>query len=163
MKQTIKKIGLGLLIILVVFGVEQTYKYFYNKYTVSKQIEESTKRKYEAEEKAKKLDEAFKKLENALQEQIDFMENLCFSFWQENKVPSDVAVIQCKCEKEMYSKTMPSGDIWFIMDNLNSFDFLLYKKDEKATKIMDKIKNIRKECTIREAEKINLIFRTNNP
>lgn len=163
MKQTIKKIGLGLLIILVVLGLEHTCKYFHNKYTISRQIEESTKKEYEEKEKTKKLDEALKKIENALQEQIDFMENLCFGFWQENKVPSDVAVIQCKCEKEMYSKTMPSGDIWFIMDNLNSFDFLLYKKDEKATKIMDKIKKIRKECTIREAEKINLIFRTNNP
>ena len=163
MKDNVKNLILCLLVILLTFGGAKACKHLYTKYTTSKQIEESTKRKYEAEEKAKKLDEAFKKLENALQEQIDFMENLCFAFWQENKVPSDVAVIQCKCEKEMYSKTMPSGDIWFIMDNLNSFDFLLYKKDEKATKIMDKIKNIRKECTIREAEKINLIFRTNNP
>lgn len=162
MKEIIKKIGFGLVLIIAIFGIEQTYKYFHNKYTISKQIEESIKRKHEAENEYKKLDETFRKIEQALQEQIDFMENLCFAFWQEQNVPSNIAVVQCKCEKEMYEKTIPSGDIWFLMDNLDRFDFLLYKKDKKATEINSKLIDIRKKCIEKEKDKINSILGINN-
>ena len=162
MKESIKKIVFGLVIIIAIFGIEQTYKYFHNKYIISKQIEESIKRKHEAEKEYKKLDEAFKKIEQLLQEQIDFMENVCFAFWQGLNVHSNIAVVQCKCEKEMYKKIMPTDDIAFLMDNLDRFDFLLYKKDKKATEINSMLKYVRKKCVEKEKDKIKSILRKNN-
>lgn len=161
MKINVKKVGLYLATAFFTLGAIQTYDYYRTKYETKQLLEESEKKKHEAEQNLKKLNDAFDKLEKSMQEQLDFMGDLCFAFWQENKIPSDVAVIQCKCEKELYEKTMPVGDIWFVMENIEKFDFLLYKKDVKAVEIMDTVKSIRKKCTEREKDKINAAFKKN--
>ena len=150
MKKHLKTIIFFVVALSSIYAGENLYK----QYTIKKQVEESNIRKAKAEEEYKKLEDAFNKIQKSLDEQSEFMENLCFSFWQENKIPSDDAVSLCKCETEVYNTTFPVGDIWFIMDNVNRFDFLLYKKDKRAMEIMDKIKAIRKDCINKEMAKL---------
>ena len=111
-----------------------------------------TYKTYQEDKSAKDLKVAFDTIVKSLELNKKFMEDVCFSFWQSHKIPSDLAVSLCDCEGEKVSKTLPVADIEFIQDNIEQFDFLLYKKDERATEIMDRIKNIRQEC-VSEVEK----------
>lgn len=112
--------------------------------------------KSETEEKnqiMKSLDDA----ERALNEMSEFMEDLCFAFWKTNDISSDAAVILCKCEKDMHDKETSGNDILFLMDNVERFDFLLYKKDKDAIRIMEHIKTIRQYCIEAEKDKLSKI------
>ena len=130
-----KEVLAFVLSIAIVSIIGATYNYLHNKKEETKIIEQNTK-----------IEKAFEEIEKVLKIQRNFMENLCFAHWKSTELTPEIASILCKCETKLYSETLPIKDVEFMMDNLKTFDFLLYKKDTEATEIMEKIKTIRLYC-----------------
>lgn len=130
-----KEVLAFVLSIAIVSIIGATYNYLHNKKEEIKIIEQDAK-----------VAKAFEEIEKALKEYRDFMENLCFAHWKSKELSPEIASILCKCEIKQYSKTLSIKNVGFIINNLETFDFLLYKKDTEATEIMEKIKAIRLYC-----------------
>ena len=78
---------------------------------------------------------------------IDFIENLCLGFSFENKIDKEVANNVCSCVREKAYNTFPMDGIFYLMDNLKNWDFLVYKNDQDAVKMDKMFKTAILDCT----------------
>lgn len=85
-------------------------------------------------------------MENVLKQNSEFMYNLCLLFYYNKKIPSEQAIPVCQCEAKAVDNTLPLEEVIYIRENITNWDFLLYKKDEKALSIDEKYKKIRGDC-----------------
>lgn len=94
-------------------------------------------------------------MRNALDEVSKVTEDICLAWFYEHNIENSVAISVCKCERAEIDKKFSMDDILYFQDNLNRWNFLIYKKEERAMKIDKALVDVRKSCI--EKVKMSLI------
>ena len=90
--------------------------------------------------------ESVEKAIEALNNTEEISENICLSWFYDKKLENEIAIPVCKCERDIISKTISLDDVWYFQENIKTWNFLVYKKDERAIKINKAITDIRLKC-----------------
>uniref|UniRef100_UPI0040265830 hypothetical protein n=1 Tax=Candidatus Scatocola faecigallinarum TaxID=2840916 RepID=UPI0040265830 len=87
-----------------------------------------------------------RKLEETLDNLMEHQKLLCLAWFFEQKMPRDLSHKICECEREKMGSTMATGDIIYFQENFTSWNFRVFTKEEKASRIDEEIKKIRLKC-----------------
>ena len=100
-----------------------------------------SKEKYE-KDLNERLTNSFNEVKKILNEEAEFIENLCYTYSLDKKINKDIAQKICPCVGDK----IPVKHIEFLMDNLEQIDFLIYKGDKDAVEANDVFFDKMKEC-----------------
>lgn len=136
-----------LLIGIVDFSKKELARYTnYNK-NFTEYFKDATKRWFWSKEKYEKdlheqLITSINKVNEILNEESEFIENLCYAFALDKKINKDIAQNICPCVRG----NIPVKHVEFLMDNLKQMDFLIYKGDKDAVEANKAFFDKMKEC-----------------
>lgn len=136
-----------LLIGIVDFSKKELTRYTdYNK-NFTEYFKDATKRWFWSKEKYEKdlnerLVTSINEFEKILNNEVEFIENLCYAVLLDKKINKDIAQKICPCVGDK----IPVKHIEFLKDNLKQMDFLIYKGDKDAVEANEAFFDKMKEC-----------------
>lgn len=96
------------------------------------------------EQKKEVVTKKLKELELLIQKDAGFIEDICYVLLQNKGVEKEIAQNVCPC----VGNKVPMKHIYYIMDNLEKMDFLVYKGVPEAVEANTSLFDQIKECSI---------------